>query len=246
LSKVLKANQLAVSDRWRPVLVTTPEISEQPSEDTDATRQQELEAQTLLLAQAEAKKIISEAKAQAAAVLAKAEAELERQREKGYVAGWEAGLAAGQQEAEAAWQGRLAELELQRQELIKKDAAWLREAEQEVLELSIAVAERVIAYKLQHDDAAVQAALRQVLQTAQGCREALLTVSPDDFAHLWPKRREWQNVLPGIKEFELKADPDLEPGDIILQTNQGTIDARLDVVLEKVAQLYPAETDDEG
>ena len=196
--------------------------------------------QELKRAQARATELIAEAKTQAGAILAAADSELKHQQEIGYATGWEAGHEAGLAKGEAVWQAKLEDLEVLRQRLIEQDANWLQEVSQETVELAVAVAERVIAFELSHDDVVVQAALRQVLGAAKGCREALLTVSSEDFPALWERRAEWKSLLPGVKEFALQSDPSLASGDLVLQTNQGTLDARLDTVLEQVAvQLYP-------
>lgn len=236
MSKVLKAHQLTVSGFWRPDLTIEP--AKRYASSTDSTyRKQEID-EYLKAAQAEAAKLLTAAQAEADTILAQAEAELGRQQEIGYQAGLKAGLAAGKTQGEAAWQAKLDELGLIRQELIARDASLLQEAEQEAIELALAVAERVINHKLRHDDAVVQAALQQVLEVAKGSREALLLVAAEDFSLLWQKRTEWKNLLPGVKEFTIQADPTLTKGDLILETNQGTIDACVDTVLEQVAAQF--------
>lgn len=239
MSKVLKAHQLTVSGSWRPELTIEP-AKRQTTPAEVALRKHEID-HYLQAAQAEAAKLLAAAKAEADAILARAEAELGRQQEIGYRAGFDNGLAAGTAQGEAEWQAKLNELETMRQDLVQQDANWLQETEQETVELALAVAERVINYKLRHDDAVLQAALQQLLEVAKGCREALLLVAAEDFSTLWQRRTEWRSLLPGIKEFTLQADPALTKGDLVLQTNLGTIDACVDTVLEQVAaQLYSA------
>lgn len=233
---MLKAHQLTVSGFWRPDLTIESTKRHAPSADL-SYRKQEID-EYLQAAQVEAAKLLAAAQAEADTILARAEAELSRQQEIGYQAGFEAGLVAGKAQGEASWQAKLEELELMRQELIAKDENLLQEAEQEAVELALAVAGRVINYKLRHDDAVVQAALHQVLEVARGSREALLLVAEDDFSRLWHKRTEWKNLLPGVKEFTVQADPALVKGDLILETNQGTIDACVDTVLQQVAAQF--------
>lgn len=236
MSKVIKAHQLTISGFWRPQ--PRERLQEHKTKVPDWTqRQQEIE-EYLQAAQAQAAQILAEAQAQADAILAQADAELARQQEIGYQAGFEAGLAAGQEQGKATWQAKLAELKQLRQELVAKDAKLLQEAEQEALTLALAIAQRVINYKLTHDDQVLQAALRQVLSLAKGCREALLLVSEADFPALWERRTQWQNLLPGVKEFDLQVDATLSKGDLVLETNQGIIDARVDTILERVADEF--------
>lgn len=236
---MLKANELTISGFWRPEpreCATEPRINRVDL----AQRKREIE-EYLQVAQAQANQMLSEAKAEADAILAGAEAEMARQQEIGYRAGYAEGLAAGQQAGEAAWQSKLEELDLLRRELVAKDAELLQQAEEEALSLALALAQRVINYKLTREDAAVQAALRQVLRLAKGCREALLLVAEEDFSHLWEQRTQWQHLLPGVKEFDLQVEPNFTKGDLLLETNQGSVDARVDTVLERVAVEFGLE-----
>ncbi len=233
---MLKAHQLTVSGSWRPNLTIEPPTRHATVVDLAAHKQEAEDC--LQAAQTAAAELLAAARAEADSILAEAEAEVERQQQIGYQAGYDAGLAAGEKQGEAAWQAQLDELATMRQELIAKDANLLHEAEQETMELALAVAERVINYKLRHDDAVVQAALQQVLAAAKGSREALLLVSADDFPLLWSERAAWKSLLPGVKEFSIQADPALTRGDLILETNQGTIDACVDTVLEQVAAQF--------
>ncbi len=236
---MLKAEQLTISGFWRPQPKDC--ATEQGSNNVDlAQRRRKLE-EYLLMVQTQASQILSDARAEADAILSQAQAELARQQELGYKEGYDAGLAAGQQAAKAAWESKLRDLDLLRQELVAKDANLLQEAEQEALALALAIAQRVINYKLTRDDAVVQGALRQVLSIAKGCREALLLVAEEDFPHLWEQRTQWQHLLPGVKEFDLQVDPTLSKGDLVVETNQGSIDARVDTVLERLAAEFGLE-----
>jgi flagellar biosynthesis/type III secretory pathway protein FliH len=117
----------------------------------------------------------------------------------------------------------------------------LKEAERESEELALAVIERVVNYKLRQDDSVFKAALEQVLEVAQGCREALLLVADENFSEIWQQRTEWKQLLPGVKAFSVETDARLAPGDLVLETNQGTIDARVDTIIGQVAAEFSLE-----
>lgn len=197
--------------------------------------------QQLASKQAKADQIIQDAQAEAELILATAAAKIARQEKAGYEAGWDTGLEAGIKQAKAEWQTKMDEVELLRQRLVAADDAWLAGVGPETIQLALAVVERVVACKLQKDDAVLQAALRQVLATAKGVREAHLTVAVEDFPEIWARRTEWRSLLPGVKDFSVETDDELQNGDLVLVTNQGTIDARVDTLLDQVAAQLSVE-----
>jgi flagellar assembly protein FliH len=189
-------------------------------------------------AERQAAEKLAQAEAVAAKMLAEAKREASRLQQEAEAKGFSAGREAGEKAGRAACQAAERKLEQARLSLLEKDKALLAEAEQEVLQLALAVASRVIGQKLSSDDQAVQSSLRQVLRAANGARDVLLQVSPADFDHLWAKRQDWMSSLPGIREFDLKADSGLTKGDLRLISNQGIIDARVETMLDQVtAQL---------
>lgn len=193
-------------------------------------------------AKQQADKLLAEAKASAEAILASAKQEAEKQRQAGYEAGKQAGLVAGEKAGKAKFQQEVNSLQQARERLVQRDSALISEAETEIVEMALLVAGRVIGQHLRTDDLAVQSSLKQVLAKALGARSALLLVSPDDFEHLWAKRQEWSASIPGLREFSLDPSPTLEKGDLILQSNIGTIDARVETILSQVAdQLCDGE-----
>lgn len=219
---------------WRPTLVKGPEaaapIPAAPAVDVERMAELLLEE-----AKRKADQLLTEAKASAEAMLAAAKQEAEKQRQAGYEIGKQTGFAAGEKAGKAKYQQEVQALEQARQRLVQKDLALIAEAEPEIVEIALLVAGRVIGQQLRSDDSAVQASLRQLLTKALGARSALLLVSPEDFEHLWAKRQDWSASIPGLREFSLEPSPSLQKGDLILQSNLGTIDARVETILNQVA-----------
>lgn len=196
------------------------------------------EQASLALAAAEqrAADIVTQAEQTAASILEQAEAAAIKQQQAGYDAGHLSGFTAGTQAAQAEFERQTADLQTLRQQLVLKDRKLLEEAQSEIVEMALLVASRVIGQHLRSDDQAVQASLRQVMNAALGARSALLQVSAGDFDHLWAKRQEWAASVPGLREFNIETNASLQKGDLLLQCNQGAIDARVETILEQVAE----------
>lgn len=209
----------------------------------DITLVEQAPEDVLSEARQQASDILAGAQAEAEALLRRASEDARAQLEQAQAEGYQQGYRAGESQAKLDYQARLTEAADMAAKLHQLDTRYLQEAEGEIVQLALAIAERFLALKLQHDDAALEAVLRQVMQAAYGCREALLRVSPADFPTLWAKRREWRQLLPGVRDFDIQEDVTLQPGDLMLVTNQGVIDARVEVMLEQVAEQLG---DDQG
>lgn len=242
MSRVWKADQLNLTVPWQPTLVRRGDAEPQPlpADPSPQPSAAEQAAQLLAEAQQQAAAIIAEARATAASIQAEAEQAATARQEAGYAAGLAAGRAAGETAGRNSFRQAEQALQSARQRLVEKDRALLQESAAEVTQLALAVALRVIGQQLTGDEQSVQASLRQVMAAAMGAREVLLQVSADDFEHLWAKRQEWQQNLPGVRQFELQVDASLSRGDLVLVSNQGTVDARVDTILQQVADQLGA------
>ncbi len=245
LSRVFKSHELAMESPRRLSLVVNERDQDNSQAVSPPVEKAEEAASVLAVANAEAEAIVQAARLEAEKVLLEANEQAKALQQTGYNVGREQGYQQGLQDATQHTESKLREAQSLCQQLLQKDQTLLQQSQAEALELAMAIAERVIGLKLSSDDQAVQAALKQVLKAAQGAREGLLRVSAQDFAHIWEKRQEWRSLLPGLRELQIEHDPSLQPGDLVLMTNSGTIDARVAVVQEEIAaQLLPAGTND--
>jgi flagellar assembly protein FliH len=159
---------------------------------------------------------------------------IERQaREEGHAAGHAKGL------AEARAQGRelVARLEsictAAARPLDALDAA----VEQELAQLAVLVARRVIAHELAvHPERIAQAVRQAVAALPAATRELRVRLHPDDLALL----RELDAAEP---HWQLQADPSLERGDCVLESERSRLDARVET---RLAAMIDAVLGDEA
>jgi flagellar biosynthesis/type III secretory pathway protein FliH len=164
---------------------------------------------------------VVDANAEAARVVAEARRQAERSREEA--------------EAEAA---RIAERakDLARAEAAAEliDAARARDAlltraEGELLEIALAAAERIVEAHVALGEGAVAQLVRATLERARRARQATVLLHPDDAAAL-----DGAALPPNV---EVIADPALTRGDCVVRSELGTVDAR---VRTKLAALRAA------
>lgn len=210
----------------------------------------------------EARELIASANAEAHAVQARARGEaeqlrgdiLERARAEGEAAGYEAGFQKGHSDA---MEQVLAEALEPHKELLEKLAPkWaeqvtrfgeergrlLEDARRELLSLAIELARRVVRRSIELDETVCVEQVAEAIELL-GCPSSLrLTISPQD-------RPVLEAALPGLLErarltdgVDLVESEDLERGDCVISTPEGSVDSRIETQLVRIADaLLPGE-----
>lgn len=159
---------------------------------------------------------------------------LQRQaREEGYAAGHAKGLA----DAQAQGRERVARLESICTQAARPLDALDAAVEQELAQLALLVARRVIAHELATRPELIVQAVRQAATALPAAtRELRVRLHPDDLALL----RELDAAEP---HWQLLADPTLKRGDCVLESERSRLDARLET---RLAALTDAVLGDEA
>jgi flagellar biosynthesis/type III secretory pathway protein FliH len=155
------------------------------------------------------------AEAEAAGLRRDACAELAARRAEADAEGFQAGLAraaAALLEAEA-----------------RRDAA-LGAAEDELLDLALELARRLVVERLERAPEEVRGAAVEALLAARGRRRVSLHLHPEAAAALGHEAGPLA-ALAALPAVELVADPALGRGDVLVETEAGAVDGRLEVRL---------------
>jgi flagellar assembly protein FliH len=160
-----------------------------------------------------ASEIVSAARAQAAQIESEARAE-------GYAVGRAEGLAAASEEVaatSAALGGLLGGLQEARE-------SYLAAVEAEVVQLALAIAEKIVGAALAMKPELVADVVAQALRSVEGGGGVVLEVNPDDVDHL----QAWLETaaLPLALRVELRPERRVARGGCVVRTAEGEIDAR--------------------
>lgn len=163
-------------------------------------------------------------------------------RQRGYQAGYEAGLEGGRREGAQQVASRLDALARRLQDVVdeavrRRDQA-LAQCEQDVVKLALAVAERVVRRSAQESGAEItRAVLRSILEEVPqaGSGRVVVRVHPGEHAILEEAKSTLVAGIPGPLDLHLIADPQVEPGGCVVETEMGNIDAGLETRLAGVA-----------
>lgn len=169
-----------------------------------------------LLATELAREILSETRAEAARIRAEAEkllqeavCEKEEERKRGYDEGYQEGL--------AQLTGRMAEVETERVRLLAAQ-------EGEIVQMVLSIAEKIVAHELKKK--AIVTMSRQAIAQAVG-QQLVLRLNPADKKKM-EKGSDWEAIQKAGRRISLVADETLKPGDCIVESELGTVDARLE------------------
>ncbi len=172
------------------------------------------------------------ARAEAARILADAHAEAEAIRATAHGAAAdevatarEAGRAAGHAEAAAAC--------IEARAL--RDGA-LAEAEQALARVALAAAERLFVERLTDEPARIAAIVAEGVSRARRAREVVVRVHPNDAPVVEALRAEVAARAGRPGAFAVRADPAIARGGCLVETELGTVDARLETRLDALAR----------
>ncbi len=165
-----------------------------------------------------ARRILEAAESDARRIREAAEAERERLRAEAAACGRQEGLA----RASAA----IARGALERDRL-------LAAAEQELVRLAVAIAEKVLRRQVARDDVVELAAC--ALAEARQRREVTLRIHPEDAEAVRGSQERLLAALSRAHVLEVREDPGVARGGVVVETEAGVIDGQLETQLAAIA-----------
>lgn len=201
----------------------------------------------------EAERIVREAHAERARILAGA---AEEGRAEGHAQGFSEGHAEGREqgkaEAIAEFREKLAECDASwsaaMEEFLAQRESLLVESRRGVIELAVAIAERVVHRAIELDTAAVEVQLREVLSLVAAPATLIVRIHPDDeelVRDVVPRLRE--KFVGGI-HMRLQTDSTVSRGSCAVRTLGGSsIDATVETQLDRIVRdLLPDREAEQG
>jgi flagellar assembly protein FliH len=193
---------------------------------------------------AEAESLLVSARAEAAELIEDAKIQAESLRE----AAWQEGFHQGEREARTsveaelrtAWEARgealRAEVEAIVTEIASARAALWASQEGEMVALSLDIARQVIKTEVTQNPKAVQAVLANALRRITDKENVRVRVSVAEAPGIKEAREDLLEVVDGLRFLEIVDDRRISPGGCVIETNAGTIDAKIETQLSEVAK----------
>jgi flagellar assembly protein FliH len=130
--------------------------------------------------------------------------------------------------------GTLPALQHAAEALKQERDGWLLRWERAAVELSVAIAEKLLRTELSTRPDLTTQMLTEALQLAAGQTQLKVRFHPADLDRLGPQAQEVIKRLTACADPELIGDPSIASGGCIIDTQHGQIDARLETILERI------------
>ena len=254
MSRVIKA---AVWEE-NPHLIDVPPPPPPPREEGEAEALSEEAVQNLLARIAEREQAmderVKEAEIQVAVLhgeaeeerdrlLSEAQTQIENDRAEARAAGHAEGFAAGHAEGEAAGREEMAELirttNVQAEKTLRDahDAMrdYLMQAEEDIVSIAMTAVERILPQHFIDVPQMVLPIVRDAILRVKDQKEVVVHVPPDSYDFVLMARDELRGLLTaGDTNLTITSDEAMKPGDCLVETPNGSVDARLQTQIEQL------------
>ena len=129
-------------------------------------------------------------------------------------------------------------------DIVADNEGFVRGMETDIVELVLAVAEKVVGREARTDPQIIVSVVRSALNEIHDASEVRIRAHPDDVAILEPR---WQEMLPRrvAERSELLADELVERGGVVVETQIGYVDSQIKTRLQQVINTFQAVLDGE-
>lgn len=123
----------------------------------------------------------------------------------------------------------------------------LRQNEPAVIELACKLAEKIIGRELERDPAALVELCATAIENVRSAKALVLKVNPQTAARLRTVKKDLMDLIGRSVDLAIKEDPDIGDMGCIIQTEFGTVDARIGTQLKilETVLLDPGNKDSE-
>jgi len=201
---------------------------------------------------AEAEAALASAQVEAAELIDDARTQAEALRE----AAWQEGFYQGKLEARAAVETEMQAEWAARQEALRaemdsiatdiaaaREALWLSQ-ESEMVALSLDIARQVIKTEVSQNPAVVHAVLANALRRITDKDNVRVRVSVADAPRVKEAREDLMEIVDGLRFIEIVEDRRVGDGGCVIETNAGTIDAKIETQIAEVARALGVSQDE--
>ena len=124
-----------------------------------------------------------------------------------------------------------------------REKVW-REAEKDLLRLAVRLAEKIVGREIEKDDQTIIEIVSTALQNARQQEKLTVRVNPKDLPTIEKKA---ENFASGrIRFIDFVADPRIESSGCLIESEVGTIDARLETQLRVLERALLSQSEGES
>lgn len=164
---------------------------------------------------------------------------LEQTKEQGFQQGYDDGLVQAEAAVQAQYNDMLTEAKAILEQSFQSKELIIQEAEPFLLELSCAIAEKIIHKQLLLEPDWIVQQVKQVLSRRRDQGVITLCVSPSQFTFIQNAREELVLAIDSQAELQILPDASVKDEGCVIRSSFGSIDARIDTQLTEIKkELY--------
>ncbi len=192
-------------------------------------------------ARVEAQHIIASAEEEAARLREQAAKEAEEIRKKAAQDGYQEGVARATQEIQELKAKTASECENMLKEAEKTRETIILSAEEEILNLALAIARKIIDKEVRENSDIIINLVRKTLATIGNAGNVKIRVNPQDFDKVLENKELFARDGRTVDDMEIQLDSSMAPGGFIMESELGIVDARLETRMDKVEKALREE-----
>lgn len=162
------------------------------------------------------------------------EAAFESSRKEGYEHGYAQGTDAALEQLQQSWQSKIAEAEEALKGAYAMREQIIQEAEPFLVELSVAIAEKIIGQQLASAPEMSVELIRKSLSRRREQGIITLCVAPSQLAFVQAAREELHTAIDSQAELHILPDSSVKDHGCVIRSAYGSIDARIDTQLSEI------------
>ena len=171
--------------------------------------------------------------------------EIDAEREEAQKEGHEEGIRLGREEGEklvrAEMEAFIKETNAKAEKTLRDARAatrdYVQQAEEDIVAIAMAAVEKILPQHFIDVPQVVLPVVREALLKVKDQKELTIRVAPDAYDLVLMARDEFRSLLVGANaELFIESDEGLRPGDCVIETPSGSVDARLATQIELVRQ----------
>lgn len=118
----------------------------------------------------------------------------------------------------------------------------LQNAEEQILQLALAIAEKVLHLEVTTNPEVIQSVLKEAIKKIVDRENMKIRVHPQDFHYMMEIKADFLQNFDGIKNIVFEEDESIRRGGAIIETLFGEVDARLDQQYNEIKALMVSST----
>jgi len=168
----------------------------------------------------------------------KAKLELDKYKKEGYQKGYEEGLEDGRQKSIDEYKSEIDEAINIKNSVIEWKKNQIDKLEKDIIDLVINSVDKIIKVKLEENDEIILNLVKEALNKLTFTEKLVVRVSADDFDKVNSSRDKILAMAGYIDDIQIKVDKSLEKGDLIVDTNAGTVNPSIKNQFEIIKEEF--------